>query len=137
MQSAGRVGQNEIEVTRRGPLDGVEDDGTGVATLATADELDAGPLRPGRQLLGGRGAERVAGGEQHAPTSGDLLVGHLADARRLANTVDADEQPDVGSTFAVELQRAVGAGEAFLHLQSQGVEELLGLGNLFGLHRRT
>ena len=100
VQSAGRVGEDEIEVTRRGPLDGVEHDGAGVAALATPDELDAGPLGPRRQLLGGRGAERVAGGEQHAATGGDLLVGDLADARRLADAVDADEQPDVGPAFA-------------------------------------
>ena len=122
MQPAGRVGEDEVEVTRRSPLDGVEHDGTGVTALAAADKLDPGTLGPRRQLLGGRGAERVACGEQHTATGGGLLVGDLADARRLADAVDADEQPDVGSTLGVEVQRAIGVGEARLHLQAQRVE---------------
>ena len=136
VQATGGVGEHEVDVARRRPLDGVEHDRARIAALAPPDELDAGPLGPRRQLLGGSGPERVAGGEQHAATGGDLLVGDLADARRLADAVDADEQPHVGSPVAVEVQRAIGAGEALLHLLAQGIEQLVGLGDLLRLHRR-
>ena len=52
-------------MARRRPLDGVEHDGARVAALVAPHELDVGPLGPRGELLGGGGAERVAGRQQH------------------------------------------------------------------------
>ena len=66
VQPTGGVGEHEVDVAGRRPLDAVEDHRAGVAALVAADELGSAALGPRVQLLGGGGAERVAGGHQHA-----------------------------------------------------------------------
>jgi hypothetical protein len=59
-----------------------------------ADEVRPGPLGPDLELLLGRGAERVGRTDQH----GAAVVGErsreLADGRRLARPIDADDEED-------------------------------------------
>ena len=89
-------------------------------------------LRPGRQLLGGRGTERVTGGQQNGTAVGDLLVGELADRGRLADTVHPDEHPHVRAPGLTgdEGERTLRVLEAFGHLGLQGIEQLLRLRDL-------
>ena len=66
------------------------DDRAGVRARLAADDLAAGALGPQLELLGGRGAEGVAGGEQHRAAQLLLEVpGHLPDRGRLAAAVHA------------------------------------------------
>ena len=57
-----------------------------------ADEVGARPLGPDLELLLGRGAERVAGADEHRAAVLAQLLGELADGRRLARAVDADDE---------------------------------------------
>ena len=73
----------------------VEDDGRRIGAFFVAHDLGARALRPDRQLLGGCGAKRVAGDEHDRMPALALLRGELADRRRLAGAVDADDQHHV------------------------------------------
>ncbi len=117
------------------PADGVEHDGARVAALVSPHHLGVGPLSPGRQLLGRRGAERVTSRQDDRATVFPLLVGDLADGRRLADTVDADEQPHVRAVgrARLEVQLPIGSGETILHLAPQRVQQLVGLDDLLVL----
>ena len=74
-----------------GALHAVEDHRGGVAALLAVTTAPPA-LGPHVELLDGGGAERVAGGEQHLLAVGGELGGELADGRRLAAAVDADDQ---------------------------------------------
>src|SRR5437773_2489417 len=52
----------------------------------------AGALAPDLQLLDRGGAERIAGREHYASAGVAVLLGELADRRRLAAAVDPDDQ---------------------------------------------
>lgn len=58
------------------------------------DDLHAGALRPDGELVGGRRAERVRGGQEHTVALLLELGSELADRRRLADAVDADDEHD-------------------------------------------
>ena len=73
-------------------VDGVERHRRRVGALGPAHHLRAHPGRPGLQLVGRGGAEGVGGAEHHAAAVGDQDAGQLADRRRLAGAVDADDQ---------------------------------------------
>ena len=107
----------------------------GIAALVAPHELGAGPLGPRRELLGRRGAERVARGQQHRAAVADLLAADLADRRGLADAVDADEQPHVRrSRLGLEAQRAVGACRGAARIVGlQRVEQCSAVGDLLGL----
>ena len=138
VQATGRVAEHEIDVARGRAFDRVEDDCAGIATLVAANEFGATALCPRAELLDGRGAERIAGSHQHRSTDGGLLGADLADRRGLADTVDADEQPHVGTTwYVLEVERAISARQTVDHLGLQRVEELRGFGDLLRLHLHT
>ena len=73
-------------------LDALEDHRRGVGAFLAAHDGRADAIRPDLQLLGGRGAEGVARGEQNLFPVGDQLGRELADGRGLAAAVDADDQ---------------------------------------------
>jgi hypothetical protein len=95
VQAAGGVDDHHVGAALASAGDGVEGHGTGVRPLGALDEIDVGALGPALELLDGGGAERV-GRADH-----DLLAervaqvpGELADRRRLAGAVDADDEDD-------------------------------------------
>ena len=135
VQPAGGVGHARDRCSRRGPLDAVEDHRARVAALGPADDLDARALGPRRELLGGGGAERVAGGEQHERPSSTCWLASLP----IVVVLPTPLTPTNIHTFGfpaqrLEVQRAVGTVETAVHLGLQAVEKLLGLGDLLGLH---
>ena len=92
-------------------LDGVEGDGRRVgAVLVGAHGRDADARAPRLELVGGRGAEGVGGTQQHLPVLGNEDAGQLADGRRLAGAVDADDEDD-GRAVA-----DAAAGDAAVHV---------------------
>ena len=125
MQPPGGVGQHQVGVAGGGVLDGVEDDRPGIAALVAADDRRADPVGPQLELVGGRGAERVAGGHHHPVAVADLAHAELADGGGLADAVDADEEPDVGGVGQkMELAVAVEDGG---QLGLQGADEFVGV----------
>ena len=78
---------------RPGRGDGVEHHRGRIAAFLR-DHGDAVALAPDRQLLAGRRAERVAGGEQHRQALRLEVLGELADRRGLAGAVDAGQHDD-------------------------------------------
>ena len=107
-QASGGVGNDDVAIARLGGDDGIEGHAGRIAAFL-ADDVDAaarplarrlagavraGPLGPGEELLARRGAEGVGGGEQHLLVRIDEMPGQLADARRLARAVDADDHDD-------------------------------------------
>ncbi len=73
----------------------VIDEAGGVGACGAGDDGRAGALAPDAELIDGGGAERVAGGEHHLLAVAVKLCGELADGRRLAGAVDADNENDV------------------------------------------
>ena len=53
------------------------------------------PFGPNRQLLRCSGAERIAGGQHDLFPLLGVILGQLADSRRLADAVDADDEDDL------------------------------------------
>ena len=91
--------------------DRLERDRRGVAALATAHGEHPDPLAPRLELVGGRGAEGVRGTEDDAPAVTDEHAGDLADGRRLARPVDADDEDDAGQPVVpVDMEGAVEVG---------------------------
>ena len=76
-------------------LDAVEDDPGRIAAFLAGDDRRADAVSPDLQLLDRGGAEGVAGGEEDAVILFLQPVGELADRRRLARAVDADDEDHV------------------------------------------
>ncbi len=72
------------------------------------DHRDLGPVRPDPELVDGGGTERVGGCEDDRPALGRVAARELADGRRLARPVDADDEDD-GRT--ARHRRARGPGQ--------------------------
>ena len=89
-----------------------------------------------RELLGGRGAERVGRGEHDAPALVDLALRELGDARGLPDAVHADEHPDArlrrrrGAARGRRRPSSVTSSSRSSASTSLGVAGLLGLGPL-------
>ena len=75
-------------------LDGVEGDSRGIAAARRADVVGSGPLRPDLELLPRGGAKRVRRRDDDGAAVLAQPVGKLPDRRRLARTVDADDEHD-------------------------------------------
>ena len=86
---------------------GVEAHGGRVAALFVLHDVDAEAVAPDGELLDRGGAECVAGAEEHLPVGGEKVGAELADRRRLADTVDADDEDDPRAAFRpVERRRS-------------------------------
>src|SRR5665647_3244099 len=91
VQSASRVDEDHVRaaVTSRGDRR-VRNRG-GVGPFSAPYGLDADPLPPRRELVGGRGPERVGSAQNHREALGDEDARELAHGRGLAGAVDADQ----------------------------------------------
>jgi hypothetical protein len=108
----------------RRTLHAVEHHGRRVGALRPAHDGRTRARGPRLQLLTCGGAERVAGGHEHAATERNLLCSDLGEARGFSGAVHADHQPDVGhATREVEGERTIGTGEARRHIAAQGGDE--------------
>ena len=129
VQAAGGVDDHDVDALLAAAGDGVERDGAGVRALGAAHELAAGALGPALELLDGGGAEGVGGGDQDALAERLLQVpGELADRRRLAGAVDADDE-DHGRVGAQVDVVVAGLGEVGEELR-QPLGQRLAAGDL-------
>ena len=76
-----------------------------VGAAGAADEVGPGPLGPDLELLLGGRTERVRGADEHRPAVAVELARQLADRRRLAGPVHADDEHDSGLVREVERGR--------------------------------
>ena len=127
VQAAGGVGEHEVDARGRRPR----------STASKTTALGSPPSLPRTSSAPARSAHvascSAAAARNVSPAAistraavGDLLVGDLADGGRLADAVDADEQPHVRAAVGgrLEVQRPVGAVELALHVVLQRVEQL-------------
>ena len=122
VEATGGVGEDHVDPARLPGLDRVEEDGARVLAGLRLDDLAARALGPGRELLDRGGAVGVAGGEQHRQAGLLLQVpGELADRRRLAGAVDADDQDQRRPLLDVEAD-AVAAAELGEQLDQPGAD---------------
>ena len=105
LQTPGGVDEQHIGAHRPRLDQRVVGEARRVRTLRPGDDAAPGALAPDLQLLDRGGTERVAGGE-HDPVPGiAILARKLADRRRLAAAVDADDEDHVRLLRRVETQR--------------------------------
>src|SRR6201999_1454232 len=78
------VDQDRVGASLDPLLYSLEGDARGVGALRSADDVDAHPLAPGRQLVDGGGAEGVGRAEDDGAVLGDQDPRELADRGRLA-----------------------------------------------------
>ena len=105
MQPAGGVDDDDVAAVAARALDRVVGDGRRVAAALSLDELRAGALGPDAELLLGRGAERVGRGDDDRVAVLAQAVRELADRRRLAGAVDADDEHDARLAGEVDARR--------------------------------
>ena len=92
VEAAGGVGDDEVRAARDGRVERVVDDGAGVGAGRVGDDL---ARRPGRPRSGaGRSPRRGTCRPPRAarPAFGRVARGELADRRRLAGAVHADDR---------------------------------------------
>ena len=94
MESARRVAEDDIDISRLRRGERVEQHRAGVRALNRADDLAVGAVCPNFKLIRRRRAERVRRAQQHALALALESVGDLADGRGLAHAVHADDQHD-------------------------------------------
>ena len=87
----GGVDQHDVALARLAGGDRVEHDRRRIGAGPRADDVDAGARRPDLELLDGRGAKRVGGANQRRLARVLDQPRELADGRRLAGAVDADD----------------------------------------------
>ena len=118
VQPAGGIHQHHIHAPRLGSLQRIKQHRTGIGALVLTHNVHTGALGPDLQLVGGGGAEGIAGAQQHLLALLAELMGHLADGGGLAHAVDADEQHHGG--LGADVQRHV------VHFQLPGKDPAQG-----------
>jgi hypothetical protein len=94
-------------------LEGVVGKAGRIGAELGADEFRLGAVGPDLQLLDGSGTERIAGCNHDLETGARELRRQLADRRRLAGAVDADDEDHMRLVAEIELQRL---GDRLQHL---------------------
>jgi hypothetical protein len=104
-QAARGIDNQHVDALGRRLFDAVEHDPGRVAAFLAGDHRSIDALAPDPELLDRGGAERIAGGEQHAIILFLQPMPELADRRRLARAIDADDEDHVGPRKTPHLQR--------------------------------
>jgi hypothetical protein len=105
LEPAGGVDDQHVGADRGAALDPLEHQAGGIAALLAGDDRHVEPLGPDPQLLDRRGAEGVAGDQHHRVILLLQQMGELGDGRRLARSVDPDDQHHLRAREGVHLDR--------------------------------
>ena len=120
MQAAGGVDDHDVVPARARRLDCVVCNGRGIGAARRADEVGTRALGPDLELLLRRRAERVRRADEHRAAVLAELLRELADRRRLAGSVDADDEDHARAGVEREDRRAA---EERLDLVGEGILE--------------
>ena len=112
-------------------LDGVENHRGGIAAFL-GDDRHVVALAPDLQLFARRGAEGVAGGQQHRLALRLEMLGQLADGGGLAGAVDAGQHDDEGLVRG-DVERLLQRRQQSSRPSLQRLLELGGFGQLVAL----
>ena len=126
MQPSGRVDQEQIVAIALGSLHGLIGQPRGIGTAFLGDHRAAGALAPNLELLDGRGAEGVTGGQGDGLSVAAKSGRQFADGRRLAAAVDPDDQHHMGLVFRVEFQGLGDRFQNFGNVLGEGPAHFLG-----------
>ena len=126
LQSPGRVHQHNVGVKLAGAGQRVEGEPGRVGALLALDEGGKRAPRPDAQLLDRGGAEGVARGEHDRLPLGPELGRELADGRRLAGAVDADDEDDERALARIDHERASDRGERALDFGREDALDFVG-----------
>ncbi len=105
VQTPRGVDDDDVAPVACRPLDRLVGDRCGVRPALGADERRVGALRPDLQLLFGGRAKRVCSAQDDRMAVLAQPLGQLADRRRLAGAVDADDEQDARVGVHVERRR--------------------------------
>ena len=92
MQTPRRINDQDVDAARPCRLDRIEGDGCRIGTFLVANDRNPRAIAPNLQLIDGGSAEGVGGSEHDGLALLLVVGGKLADRRRLANAVDADDE---------------------------------------------
>ena len=134
VQATRGVRDQHVHAARPCRLQRIEGDGGGVRARALGDDRHVVALAPDLQLLDRGSTERVAGGEHDLAAVADEAVRELADRRRLARAVHADDQHDVRLAVRVDLQWLRDRREDLEHRGTQRAEQGLQVAEFLALH---
>src|SRR5262249_24516130 len=115
VQPAGGVHDQHVELLGDGAFAGVVGDTGRVTALLVLHNLAADALAPDRQLLDGRGAKGVAGGDHDFFAVVLAALGELGDRGGFARAVDAGDH-DNGRSAGAVAQAALIGGEHLAEL---------------------
>jgi hypothetical protein len=125
LEAAGGVDDDDVDLLLDAGAHGVEGDRGGIGAVAVrADGVDPHPRAPGRELIGGGGAEGVRRAEHDGAVRGHEHAGELADGGGLAGAVDPDHEQHGGDLGAVG-GGATGRGQAPVQARVDECDELL------------
>ena len=125
VQPPGGVDQQHIRTRRRRLRQRIECQTRRVRVRLAGDHGRARPFAPDLQLLHRRRAERVARGHHRVLALFPVVLGQLADRRRLAGAIHPHHQHDVRLARRVQHQRQCHGLQDFRDFLGQGVLDLL------------
>src|SRR5438552_4692907 len=132
LQAAGGVDDQHVGAGLFRLLEGIISEAGGVGAELAGDDRRLGALAPDLQLLNRGSAEGVAGRPHHPTPAFGQLGRQLADGRRLAGAVDADDQDDVRLVAEVELERLGDRGQDFFDFRGHHRADFR-IGNIFAV----
>ena len=94
VQPSCSIDEDDVTAARPAGSEGVEDDGGGIRALAGTDHVHTRAIGPDLELVDGRGAESVGRADDRRLPLALQLIRELANRRRLAGAVDADDEDD-------------------------------------------
>jgi hypothetical protein len=116
LQAPGSIDDQHVGADRGALLDAFPHQPGGVGAFLAGDDRHADPLGPHLQLADRGGAERVAGDEHHLIILLLQQVRELGDRRRLARSVDADDEDHLRARESLDLKRLGDGPEYLRHL---------------------
>ena len=114
LQPSGRVDQQHIDAFRAGAFERLEGDAGRIGADLLGDHLRANALAPHFELIDGRGAERVGGGEHDAQALALELMRHLGGGGGLAGAVHPDHQEHMRAACPGARAKSLATGSSTL-----------------------
>ncbi len=127
VEAASGVYEDDVTAAVLGSLDGVEDDGCGIAATFPFHKLYFSFFSPFLELFGGSGSKGICSSHEDLFPFGGVPLGQLGDGGGLAVAIGADNKDHVGLGSRTEgRRREHGGGEFFFDLFEDGLHGDIG-----------